>query len=142
MTDQKNDLSPWVHPKSQAWFKALFRRTNLLIALEDELKKPDDQLTIQTVRMILAFAVMLGKPEIWPDSDRDVLKYIANRSRQFARLPPQSLTGKPVTVSEHQAHNKLVDQINIEVEILRRRLGTSVRKSKIKTPPSWEPFWE
>ena len=142
MTKKTNDLAPWVHPKSKSWFKALFRRTNLLISLEDELKKPDEQLNIHTVRMVLAFAVTLGKPDIWPESDREILKYIANRTREYARKPPQSLSGKPVTVSEHQVHNKLVEQINVEVEILRRRLGTSVRKTKINTPSSWEPFWE
>ena len=35
-----NDLSPWIHPKAQNWFYALFRKTNLAMVIDDELQKP------------------------------------------------------------------------------------------------------
>lgn len=139
---EKNDLAPWVHPKSKAWFKVLFRRTNLTMALQDELNRPIEQLDIHIVRMALAMAVMFGKPEIWPEEDRQILKLIVNKAREFARTPPQSVTGKPVSVAEHQAHSKLVKELTAEVELVRRRLGISVLKTKASIPPSWQRFWE
>lgn len=143
MSEEKgNDLSPWVHPKSQAWFQALFRRTNLLMSLENEMKRPNEQLDIHIVRMALAMAVMFGRPEIWPSGDREVMELVVAKAREFVKLPPQAKSGKAVTVAEHQAHSKLVAEMNSEIEIVRRRLGTSVRKTRVTIPESWRPFWE
>lgn len=142
MADERNDLSPWIHPKSKSWFKVLLRRSNLLLAIEDEMKKPDDQLNIHIVRMALSIAIMLGRTEIWPEEDRDVLRIIANKARKFAQMPPNKIQGKPVSVAEHKIHSRLSEQILLECEIVRRRLGISVRKTKIEAPESWDPFWE
>ncbi len=142
MTNERNDLSPWIHPKSKGWFKVLLRRTNLLIAIEDEMKRPDDQLNIHVVRMALSIAIMLGRPEIWPEEDRDILRIITNKAKKFAQLSPQAKSGKPISVSEHKAHSRLAGQILAECEIVRRRLGISVRKTEIEAPQSWDSFWE
>jgi hypothetical protein len=136
------DLSPWVHPKSQAWFRALFRRTNLIMALEDEINKPDDQLSPEVARLILAISILLGRPEIWPEDDQPTLKKIMRRAKELSQKPPTSGTGKPLSLAEHQAHKNSDTQMTHELEILRRRLGVSVRKTKLGAPPSWEPFWE
>ena len=139
---EQNDLTPWVHPKSKAWFQALFRRTNILMSLEDEMKLPPEQLDIHIVRMALSFAVMLSHPDIWPDEDKSILKLIARKAKEFTQLPPKSSSGKAVTVAEHQAHSKLVEEMTSEIELVRRRLGISVRKTRVAIPRSWQPFWE
>ena len=139
---EQNDLSPWVHPKAQSWFRALFRKSNLAMALEDELRKPEDQLTPSVMRMILAIAVMLGRPEIWPENERDVLEAIMNKAKEYSQKPPTSSSGKPLSLKEHQAFIQTASELTYENELLRRRLGKSVRKTPVKTPKSWEPFWE
>lgn len=139
---ETNDLSPWVHPKSQSWFQALFRKSNLAMGLEDELRRPDEQLTPAIMRMILAFAVLLGRPEIWPENERDVLTTILNKARECSKKPPNSATGKPLTLAEHQTHSYNTAELTYEIELLRRRLGVSVRKTEMVAPKSWEPFWE
>jgi hypothetical protein len=136
------DLSPFVHPKAQKWFRALLQRTSLPMALEDELRRPDDQLNLEIVRMILAFAVLLGRPGIWPENENDVLKFIVKRANEFSKMSASSTTGTALTLAEHQAHTKTISELTQEMELVRRRLGISVRKTKISTPRSWAPFWE
>ncbi len=139
---ETTDLSPWVHPKAQSWFHALFRKSNLALALEDELRKPEEQLTPAIMRMILAFAVLLGRPEIWPENERVVLTAIMNKARKYSRQPPKSASGRPLTLAEHQTYTNATAELAYEVELLRRRLGISVRTTPVSTPKSWEPFWE
>ena len=137
-----NDLSPWAHPKSRAWFQALFRRSSLPLALEDELRKPDEQLNVEIVRTAMALAVLLTRPGIWPKKHRDVLEFMVTRAKEFCDKPAQSSTGKPLTIAEHKAHSQAVSEITRDIELIRRRLGTSIRKSKMSGPTSWEPFWQ
>lgn len=139
---EPDDLSPWIHPKSQNWFGALFRKSNLAMALEDEIRKPADQLTPPVMRMIVAFAVLLGRPEIWPENERDVLTEILNKAKEYSQRLPTTATGKPLSLAEHQAHTQTNSEFVQEIELLRRRLGVSVRKTPISAPKSWEPFWE
>ena len=61
-----NDLSPWIHPKAQNWFYALFRKTNLAMVIDDDLRKPEWAVSLAQMRMILAFAILLGQDEMWP----------------------------------------------------------------------------
>lgn len=136
-----NDLSPWAHAKSRAWFQALFRRTSLPLALEDELRKPDDQINIEIVRTALSLTVLLCRPEIWPKRDRDVLEFLVTRAKEFCDKPAQSTSGKPLTVAEHKSRSRAAAEIAHDIELIRRRLGTSIRKAKMSCPPSWEPFW-
>ena len=139
---ESNDLSPWVHPKAKNWFSALFRKTNLAIALEDELRRPDEQMTPAIMRMILAFGVLLGRPEIWPENERDVLTAIMDKAKDYSTKSPTSATGKPLTLAEHQTYSQSTAELAYEIELLRRKLGVSVRKTPVSTPKSWEPFWE
>lgn len=139
---ETNDLSPWIHPKAQAWFGALFNRTNLDLSIEDELNKPVDQLTPEAVRAILAIAVLMSRQEIWPKGQRGVLKRAMRKAQEYCQLPPTSQNGNPLTLVEHQAHKNTVVQMTQELELLRRKLGISVRKTKVETPESWGPFWE
>ncbi len=139
---EQTDLSPWIHPKSSAWFGALFRRTSFMLALEDELRKPEDQLSLETVRMMLAFAVMLGRDGVWPERDKGVLKQILQKARDYVKLPPKPKKGKALSIAAHQAHAKRVKEMSHEIELVRRKIGASNRKSKIGAPPSWDPFWE
>ncbi len=135
------DLSPWAHPKAQAWFEALFRRTNLLMSLEDELNKPDDQLMPEIARLILAFSILLGRPEIWPESEFPILNKVVVRTKEISQKPASSSIGKPISLAEHQLHKKATGQIAQEIELIRRRVGVSVRKSKVSAPATWQPFW-
>ncbi|MFK7769966.1 MAG: hypothetical protein AB8B55_22350 [Mariniblastus sp.] len=139
---EHKDLSPWAHPKAQAWYSALLRRTSFPLALEDELRKPDDQLSLETVRMMLAFGVLLGREGIWSKEDNSVLKQIVQRARDWAKQPAKGKDGKPLSIAEHQAHGKRVEQLSHEIELVRRQLKMSNRKSKIGTPPTWDPFWD
>lgn len=140
MSDQ-NDLSPWAHPKARAWYQALFRRTSLSMALEDELKKPDEQLNLDIIRTALALAVLLSREEIWPQRDLDVLEFLVAKAKEYCAQPAKSATGKPLTIVEHKSRSRAVAEITHDIELIRRRLGTSVRKSKMSEPPSWKPFW-
>ena len=139
---EHRDLSPWVHPKAKAWYAALLRRTSLPLALEDELRKPDDQLTIEVVRMMLAFAVLLGRDGIWSEEDNGVLKQIVQKARDFSKRPAVGKNGKGLSISEHQSHAKRIEHLSHEIELVRRKLKMSNRTSKISTPPTWKPFWE
>ncbi|MGB2501793.1 MAG: hypothetical protein ACPIA2_19015 [Mariniblastus sp.] len=137
-----NDLSPWIHPKAQNWFYALFRKTNLAMVIDDELQKPEGAISLDQMRMILAFGLLLGRNEMWPENERGTLKAILRRARQIAKAPPASSTGKPLTMAEHQSYNNTLEEFKLEIELLSRRLGMSNRQSAIKPPASWQPFWE
>ena len=142
MSVDVTDLSPWAHPKAQAWFRALFRRSSFGLALENELTLPDEQLSLSQLRAMLAFGVMLGRPGIWPKQDRDILKKLLKRVRERASAPPSSFSGKPLSVAEHQAHQRNVEALQQEIELLRRWLGSSMRTSPMATPDTWGRFWE
>lgn len=137
-----SDLSPWIHPKAQNWFYALFRKTNLAMVIDDELQKPEGAISLAQMRMILAFGLLLGRDEMWPENERGTLKAILRRARQIAKAPPASSTGKPLTMAEHQSYNSTLEEFKLEIELLSRRLGMSNRQSAIKPPASWQPFWE
>ena len=137
-----NDLSPWIHPKAQNWFYALFRKTNLAMVIDDELQKPEGAISLDQMRMILAFGLLLGRNEMWPENERGTLKAILRRARQIAKAPPASSTEKPLTMAEHQSYNNTLEEFKLEIELLSRRLGMSNRQSAIKPPASWQPFWE
>ena len=137
-----NDLSPWIHPKAQNWFYALFRKTNLAMVIDDELQKPEGAISLDQMRMILAFAILLGREEMWPENERGALKAILRKTRQIAKLPPSSDTGKPLTMAEHRCYNETLEEFKREIEILSRRMGMSNRQSAIDPPASWQPFWE
>lgn len=139
---ETDDLSPWAHPRAQHWFRALFERTSFALSLENELGQPEDQMNIGKVRMMLAFAVVLGRPEIWPRQQMDVLKLIYRKSKEYSLAPGQACSGKPLTIKEHRAHEVLLVEMSQEMELLRRRMGISNRKTKMGAPSSWEPFWE
>lgn len=142
MSSNATDLAPWKHPKAQAWFRALFRRTNLPLALENELRQPDDQLSLPRLRMMLALVLLLGRDEIWPKHERDILKAVLKRIRKRIQMPLTSVTGKPLSVAEHQEHNRVIKALEQEIELVRRRLGISFRKTPMKTPDTWGKFWE
>lgn len=136
------DLSPWAHPKAKAWFGALFRRTNFPLGLENEIRVADDQLSLSQLRMMLAFALLLGRKEMWPAKEMEVLKQILKKTRERVAQPPTSSSGKPFSVAEHQNHQRTVDSLAQEIELVRRRLGSSMRKTPMKTPDSWGKFWQ
>ena len=136
------DLSPWAHPKAQAWFSALIRRTHFPMTLENEMSQPDSQLTLNHLRMMLAFIILLGRKEIWPENERDLLKKVLNKVRDRIKQPPSQISGKPLSVAEHQEFNKVLEALKEEIEIVRRRVGISVRKTELNTPASWGKFWE
>jgi hypothetical protein len=48
---------------------------------------------------------------------------------------------KPLTVAEHQQATRARTQLEHELEILRRRVGISNRKSELKCPPDWQRVW-
>lgn len=142
MTEEPlQDLSPWAHPKAQAWFRALFQRSQFGFLLEDAVNQPVEMLGRQQIRAILTFAVLLGKQNIWPEEDRTVLKLILEKAREMARATAQDQAAGAMSVRQHRSHNPSQCEYQEEIEILRRRLGSSFKTTKLTTPSTWDPFW-
>lgn len=139
MPDQ--DLSPWAHPKAQAWFRDLFNRTQFGFVLEDVLKQPVDQFSHDHMRVILAFAVLLSREETWPDEHRAVLSLILEKARAVAARVDRQGPGRALTLKEVQRRGSIASELHEEIEILRRRLGKSLKTKPLATPSTWEPFW-
>lgn len=139
---EQNDLSPWIHPKAQNWFYALFRKTNLAMFIDDELQRPEGTISLDQMRMILAIGILLGRDEMWPENERGTLKAILRKARQMSNLPPTTEAGQPLTMAEHRNYNDTLAEFKREIEILSRRMGMSNRQNAIDPPASWQPFWE
>ena len=137
-----NDLSPWVHPKAQNWFYALFRKTNLAMFIDDELQRSEESISLDQMRMILAIGILLGRDEMWPENERGTLKAILRKARQISKLPPTTEAGQPLTIAGHRNYNNTLEELKREIEILSRRMGISNRRTAIDPPASWQPFWE
>ena len=141
MSEADQDLSPWAHPKARAWFRGLFNRTQFGFVLEDVLKQPDEHLSHDQIRAVLAFAVLLSREETWPEEHRSVLSLILDKARAVAARNGGSGGGKTLTLKEVKRQGSINTELQEEIEILRRRLGKSAKTKTVQTPSTWEPFW-
>ncbi|MEL7496358.1 MAG: hypothetical protein AAFN77_02020 [Planctomycetota bacterium] len=139
--DNEQDMAPWAHPKAQAWFHALFNRSQFGFMLEDVVKQPVESMSREQMRAILTFAVLLGRKEIWPEEHEFVLKLILEKARAVAKKITEEEGKRPLTLRQHRSHKLSECEFQDEIEILRRRLGRSFKTTKLSTPDTWGPFW-
>ena len=109
--------------------------------LEDEIRRPADDMDLGRTRMLMALLTMLGRPGIWPKSQRKLLQTAALKISRASKEKTAEASGVPMTMDEHRKKAKLVTTIQDEVETLRRFAGVSNRKNKIGVPESWGTFW-
>ncbi|MCH2183053.1 MAG: hypothetical protein MK108_13700 [Mariniblastus sp.] len=134
------DLSPWAHPKSQAWFEMLFKRSGMLDELERFVAQPLEQIEVPECRMVLMLLIILARPGIWPSGYDDVLVLAEQKVTEIVKQT-QSKTNRKMTMAQHQQHGVLMDEIRYELEVLRRRIGKSSLKTRIHRPATWKDFW-
>lgn len=137
----EQDLSPWAHPKAQAWFKALFQRSQFGFMLEDVIRQPVEQLDRDQIRAILSFAVLLGRKEIWPEDHQSVLKMVLDKARAVAKHLDEGQATQSITLRQHRQHSSTNCEFQEEIEILRRRIGSSFKTTELQTPENWGDFW-
>lgn len=135
-----NDLSPWAHPKSQAWFGTLLNRSGMLAEIEQFVEQPQDRINVPECRLVLMFLIILARPGIWPDGYENILNTAVEKVSEIVKQK-QSTTNKKMTMAEHRQHSVLMDEIRQELEILRRRIGKSKLQTPIGQPGTWKNFW-
>ena len=133
------DWSPWTHPKAKRWFEELMEQTHLPLMMEHAVDKPDDTLNEGETRLMVALALLLGRPGIWPAQRDAILRTVVRKGNVVASREAGSKAGA-MSLAEHknraQQHANLIQ----EVEMLRRRIGMSNRVTEIE-PPKWGKFW-
>lgn len=136
------DLAPWAHPKAKRWFQSLIENNSFALALEDELLQAEQAKDYDKIRMIHALALLLGHEGIWPKHRKDVLKACVRASSKIVKDHETGPVGGPLTIAEHKDQSATDEAYLHEIELLRRRLKMSNRKSMIGAPNSWGNVWE
>jgi hypothetical protein len=139
---KSTDLSPWAHPKAKRWFHELIEDNMFALAIDDEISKSEQQKEFDSVRAILAITLLLGRDGIWPENRKTVLRAVARTAAKISKSDAPRESNQPMTVAEHQANAAHDEAIRQELEMLRRRLGMSNRKSALQPPASWGNLWE
>lgn len=137
-----NDLSPWAHPKAQRWFEDLLERDLLPTALDDEIVQAVRGHEHEKVRVILALLLVLGRDGIWPTSRSNVLKSAVRGAEHLVKTPAPIQGKKPLTLSEARGRTTQFETLQVEIEMMRRRLKMSNRKTPLDAPKSWGNLWE
>lgn len=136
------DLSPWAHPKAKRWFHNLIEDNSFALALEDELVQAEQAKDYEKIRMIHALALLLGHEGIWPKHRDDVLKACVRASSRIVKDHDTRPVEGPITIAEHKDQSATDEAFQQEIELLRRRLKMSNRKSTIGAPKAWGNIWE
>ena len=135
-----NDLSPWAHRKSHAWFETLLERSGMLLEIERFVEQPVDRISVPECRIVLMLLITLARPGIWPPNNDHILALAEEKVSEIIKQR-QSTTNKKMTMAEHRKHGILMEEMRQELEILRRRIGKSNLKTPIGQPPTWKKFW-
>jgi len=138
-SDNQNTWSPWAHPKAQRWFAELFDKSSLPLMIEDTVERPLVESNEEVTRLMLALTLLLGRDGIWPEQRKHILRTVARRAAEFD-AEDGSVSGKPMTMADHRVKGMQQQEIKVELEHLRRRIGMSNRKNKL-APPAWGKFW-
>ena len=133
------DWSPWKHPKAKRWFEELLEETHLPLMMEHAVDKPDDSLSEGETRLMVALALMLGRDGIWPAQRDTLLRSIVRKGDVVANRVSGRKDG-PISLAELKTKSTQHDNLVQEVELLRRRVGMSNRKTELD-PPAWGKFW-
>ncbi len=139
---EKNDLSPWAHPKAQRWFHNVIESNMFALAIDDEVAKCEAGNDLEKARMLLAFALLLGREGMWPDSRNGVLKGTVRTCNRISKQVPDAGPSGAMTMAQHHGQNVQVEAVCHEIELMRRRLKMSNRVSEIRPPGSWGNLWE
>ncbi len=139
---ESTDLSPWAHPKAQQWFHDLIEDNMFALGLDDELARAEHKKEFDSIRAILALAILLGRDGIWPANRTGILQAIVRCASKSSKSDAPHVGDRPLTVAEHQRHARHDQAVKQETEFLRRRLKMSNRKSALKPPVSWGNLWE
>lgn len=133
------DWSPWRHPKAKRWFEELLEETHLPLMMEHAVDKPDDNLSEGETRLMVALGLLLGRDGIWPAQRDMILRTIVRKGNVVATRATERKEG-PISLSEHRNQSTKHQQLIHEVEMLRRRIGMSNRRTQ-QDPPTWGKFW-
>jgi len=133
------DWSPWKHPKAKRWFEDLLEETHLPLMMEHAVDKADDSLSEGETRLIVALALILGRDGIWP-AQRDTLLRSIVRKGDVVANRTSARKDKPMSLAELKRKASQHDNLVQEVEMLRRRIGMSNRKTELE-PPAWGKYW-
>ena len=139
---ESTDLAPWAHPKAKRWFESLIDDTSFALVLEDELVHAEKEKDYDKVRMIHALALIFGHQGIWPEHRMGLLKDCARAANRVLKDHDSGTVSGPLTIAEHKGQSATDEAFRQELELLRRRLKMSNRKSMIGPPKSWGNFWE
>lgn len=133
------DWSPWKHPKAKRWFEELLEETHLPLMMEHAVDKADDSLNEGETRLMVALALLLGREGIWP-AKRDMLLRTIVRKGDVVVNRKGSRSDGPMSLAELKLKSAQHEKLVQEVELLRRRIGMSNRKTQLD-PPAWGEFW-
>ncbi len=136
------DLSPWAHPKAQRWFEELLEHHLLPTSLDNEVVDAVRNHELEKVRVILALVLLIGREGIWPASRNNVLKSAIRGADHLTKTAPPEQGKKPMTLVEHRGRALHTESLQQEIELLRRRLKMSNRKSTVEPPLTWGNLWE
>ena len=139
--EHESDLAPWAHPKAIHWYETLFERSGLLYSLRVMLDDETQNLTCNQLRSTVALLYLLSIEGIWPAEERPLLTKLTLRIHTLAKKIQIETGSKPLTVSQHQQAIHAQAQLEHELEMLRRRVGISNRKTPLKRPPDWQRVW-
>jgi len=138
--DAATDLSPWAHPKSQAWFETLLKRSGMLDDLERFVERPLERIEVGECRLVLMLLIILARPGIWPPGYENILAIAEQKVTEIVKQT-QSRTNRKMTMAQHRQHGVLMEEVRAELEVLRRRIGKSSLKTPIHRPSTWKDFW-
>lgn len=114
-------------------------KTALPLMIEDAVDRPELARSEEITRLMLAFSLLLGRDGVWPEQQKSVLRTVARRTAELGNKSTDT-SGKPMTMQDHRANRMQKQEIQLELEHLRRRLGMSNLKNKL-APPAWGKFW-
>jgi hypothetical protein len=119
------DKLPWDNDGAADWFGDLFDKTDLAKHVEETLQLGVEDYH-EDIRAAACVLLFLGRVYIWPIHDLDRhLKLAADRLEEVSRLDVISQSPE------------LVQQINVEIEELRKRIKPS---QPLPQPP--EKWWQ
>ena len=102
----------------------------------------DDWLDIPQARIMTSVLIMLARPGIWPEKHVDLIRTVAGKFDRLAKSnSADTHSNVPLSMEEHRLRGLYLKAIESELEIIKRRAGTSLRKSILRKPPTWKQFW-
>lgn len=134
-------LAPWAHPKAKKWFDELFAQSGLVMKLRDVLDNPEQPISPSEARLLMSVITILGHKGVWPSDQRKDLQRLGMKLGNLARKKEDDETGKPLTMEQHRQRQAIREEVENELEFLRRITGMSNRVSDIFLPKSWGQFW-